>query len=359
MIPQVEPWINEEELEEVIQVIRSGWLTEYHKTEQFEQAFAKLSGTRYALAVSNATGGLFVCLKAFDIGAGDEVIVPSLTFVATINAVIMTGATPVLADVDLDTFNMSVEFVESLINSKTKAIMPVHLYGQACDMDAYRALADKHGLILIEDAAQAVGTTYKNQHVGGTSDIACFSLFGNKTITAGQGGVLTTNNEETIKRCYSLKNHGRTVRGTFVHEHIGFNFGFTELQAAVGLAQLRKLDRILARKREIEQQYQKKLADLVSIRFPKINPNGVAVPWFSNILVDDPEKLAADLQAQSIQTRRFFPPIHQQPCYQGWFNSKYPNAEEIYMRGLSLPSSVMLPDDQIDFIVHAIRQALS
>lgn len=359
MIAQVEPWIDEEELQEVIEVIRSTWLTEHQKTAQFEQEFATLAGVRHAIAVNNATGGLYVCLKAFDIGPGDEVIVPSLTFVATINAVIMAGATPVLADVNNTTFNMDIEQVKPLIGPRTKALMPVDLYGQACDLDAYRALADQHGLYLIEDAAQAVGTVYKGQHVGGTSDVTCFSFFGNKTMTTGQGGMLTTNNDETARRCYALKNHGRSERGTFIHEQIGFNFGFTELQAAIGLAQLHKLDRILRRKRAVEQCYRQKLADVPGVRFPYIDPNGVPVPWFSSILVDDPARLAADLQAEGIQTRRFFPPIRQQPCYRGRFTGEYPNAEQIYATGLSLPSSVTLCEEQVDFVVQAIRKSVT
>jgi perosamine synthetase len=335
MIAQVEPWIDETELEEVTEVILSTWLTEHKKTAQFEQEFATLTNTRHAIAVSNATGGLFVCLKAFDIGPGDEVIVPSLTFVATINAVIMAGATPILADVDRDTFNLSIEQVKPLVGPKTKAIMPVDLYGQTCDWESYRALADQYGLYLIEDAAQAVGTTYKGNHVGGLADVACFSFFGNKTMTTGQGGMLITNNDETAKRCYALKNHGRAERATFEHEQI------------------------LARKKAIKQLYQEKLADLPMLRFPKVDPNGVPVPWFSNIMIDDPVQLAADLKAKEIQTRRFFPPIHKQPCYRGRFNGHYPNAEQIYATGLSLPSSVTIRDEQLDFVAQVIRESLA
>lgn len=359
MIAQVEPWIDEDELIEVTEVVRSTWLTEAEKTVQFEQKFAILTQTRHAIAVNNATGGLFVCLKAFNIGLGDEVIVPSLTFVATINAVIMAGATPVLADVDVDSFNLSIEQVKKVITSKTKAIMPVHLYGQSCDLDKYRQLADEYGLYLIEDAAQAVGTVYKGKPVGGIGDIACFSFFGNKTMTTGQGGMLVTNNDEVAKRCYVLKNHGRTARGTFEHEFIGFNFCFSELQAAIGLAQLCKLDRIIARKKAIQERYKKKLADLSELRFPIAEAHGEPMPWFSNIIIENPVKLAADLQTKEIQTRRFFPPIHKQPCYRGRFTGLYPNAEHIYASSLSLPSGVMLTDEQIDFVAQAIRESLT
>ncbi len=359
MIAQVEPWIGEEELEEVVEVVRSTWLTEAEKTARFERDFAALAGTRHAIAVNNATGGLFVCLKAFDIGPGDEVIVPALTFIATVNSVIMAGATPILAEVDPDTFNLSPDAVERAIGPKTRAIMPVHLYGQSCDLDRLRSIADRHGLRLIEDAAQAVGTTYRGKHVGSVGDIACFSFFGNKTMTTGQGGMLTTNDDDIARRCYVLKNHGRTTRGTFEHEYIGYNFCFSELQAAIGLAQLRKLERILARKRAIEQRYRERLADLPGLRFPAVDPNGVPVPWFTNVLVADPVRLANDLQAQGIQTRRFFLPIRKQPCYRDRFAEAYPNAERAYATGLSLPSGVMLTDEQVDDVCGTIRASLA
>lgn len=359
MILQVEPWVDDEELEQVTEVIRSTWLTEAEKTAQFEREFAARVGARHAITVSNATGGLFVALKAFDIGPGDEVIVPAMTFVATVNAVIMAGATPVLVDVDPDDLNLALADVERAISPRTRALMPVHLYGRSFDLDGARGVADRHGLRMIEDAAQAVGTVHRGRHVGTTGDVACFSFFGNKTMTSGQGGMLTTQDDEVAQRCRILKNHGRTTRGTFVHDHIGFNFGFTELQAAVGLAQLRKLERILARKRAIERRYQDALAGLSGLRFPPPDVTGVPVPWFTSVFVADPARLAQALAAREIQTRRLFPPIHRQPCYRGRFTDDYPHADRAYDTGLSLPSGVTLTDEQVDTVCQAIREALA
>jgi perosamine synthetase len=355
VIPQVEPWIGEEELQQVIDAIKSTWLTENQKTVQFEQMFAALVGAKHAIAVNNATGGLFVCLKALDIGTGDEVIVPSLTFVATVNSVIMAGAEPVLADIDPKTFNMDPNTIEAAITPKTKAIMPVHLYGQAADMEAIFSVAHRRGLQVVEDAAQGVGVKFRGQHVGIWGNLACFSFFGNKTLTTGQGGMITTNDDVLAEKCLLIKNHGRTTRATFIHDHIGYNFCFSELQAAIGLAQMSKLDRILAGKQRNLEIYRAQLKEVAQIRFPEIDPRCEAVAWFSNILVDDPQALADYLWQRAIQTRRFFYPIHRQPCYRRRFSNTFPHAEQVYERGLSLPSSATLQHETLLFVCENIK----
>lgn len=356
MIPQIEPWIGEEELQQVIEVIQSKWLTEHEKTLRFEREFAAFVGTKHAIAVNNATGGLFVCLKTLGIGPGDEVIVPALTFIATVNAVILAGAEPVLVDVDPKTFTMAPDEIEAVITPRTKAIMPVHLYGHAADMDAIPQAAHRHGLRVIEDAAQGVGARFRGQHVGTWGDLSCFSFFGNKTMTTGQGGMITTNDWELAEQCLIVKNHGRTTRATFVHEHIGYNFCFSELQAAIGLAQMSKLDRILKQKQRNLDAYRARLGEIEQIRFPTVDPRCQAVAWFSSVLVDDPQALADFLWRREIQTRRFFYPIHEQPCYAGRFKKRFPHSEEAYARGLSLPSSVALTEAQIELVCDGIHQ---
>lgn len=356
MIPQVEPWIGEEELQQVIEVIKSTWLTEDEKTRRFEREFATFVGATHAIAVNNATGGLFVCLKALGIGAGDDVIVPALTFIATVNAVIMAGAEPVLVDVDPETFTMAPDELEAAITPRTKAIMPVHLYGHAVEMEGILDVARRHGLRVVEDAAQGVGVRFRGQHVGTWGDLGCFSFFGNKTMTTGQGGMITTNDGRLAEQCLIVKNHGRTGRATFVHEHIGYNFCFSELQAAIGLAQMSKLDRILERKQRNLDAYRARLGDVEQIRFPATDPRCRAVAWFSSVLVEDPQALADHLWRDEIQTRRFFYPIHHQPCYAGRFGKRFPHAEDAYARGLSLPSSVTLTDEQIDFVCDSVRR---
>jgi perosamine synthetase len=355
VIPQIEPWIGEEELRQLAEVVESTWLIEGDKTNQFETKFAELVGCRHAVTVNNATAGLYCCLKALGVGAGHEVIIPDLTFIATANAVIWAEATPVLADIDENTFNIDPTSIEEKISSRTRALMPVHLYGQSADMEAIMAIAERHGLVVVEDAAQGVGVKFGGRHVGGWGAVGCFSFYGNKTITTGQGGMITTDDEQIRRKCLILKNHGRTERGTFIHHHIGYNFCFTDLQAALGLAQLTRLDHILRRKRKILELYMANLADLEAVRFPTGDPRCDGVPWFTNILVDDPEALGTRLREAGVGTRRFFHPLHLQPCYRGRWPGEFPTTDRVYQQGLSLPSSATLTEDQIVFVCQEIN----
>ncbi len=356
MIPQIEPWIGEEEMKELKEVIASTWITENRKTEEFENRIKKLTGAKYALSFCNGTAALYVAQKALGIGAGDEVIVPDFTFIATSNSVIMAGAKPVMVDVDKRTFNMDAAKIEAAITPKTKAIMPVHIYAQAADMEAIMNVAKKHSLPVIEDAAQGVGVYFNNRHVGTFGDIGMLSFYGNKTITTGEGAMLITNDEKLYKKCWQLKNHGREVKGTFIHPHIGFNFGFTEMQAAIGIAQMKKMERILLRKREINDRYRELLKGVNEVEFTYIDRRGTPAHWFTSIMVDDVEGLAKHLLKNEIQTRRFFYPLHLQPCYKGSVKGEFPNAEWAYKHGLSLPSSVLLKDEQITLVAGKVRE---
>lgn len=355
VIPQIEPWIGEEELRQLAEVVESTWLIEGEKTRLFEKKFAELAGCRHAVVVNNATSGLYCCLKALGVGAGHEVIIPDLTFIATANSVIWAGATPVLADIDENTFNIDPASIEEKLSSRTRALMPVHLYGQSADMEAIRVIARRNDLIVVEDAAQGVGVKFQGRHVGGLGAVGCFSFYGNKTITTGQGGMITTDDEQIQRKCIILKNHGRTEKGTFIHHHIGYNFCLTDLQAALGLAQLTRLDHILERKRKNLELYRAALADLEAVRFPAGDPRCDGVPWFANILVDDPEALGAHLREAGVGTRRFFHPLHRQPCYRGRWSEEFPTTDRVYGQGLSLPSSATLTEDQIVFVCQEIK----
>ena len=255
VIVQIEPWIDDAELRELKRVIDSTFLVEHDLTREFEAMTARLAGSKHAIAVCNGSMALFVCLKALGIGPGDEVIVPNLTFVATANAVILAGATPVLCEVREDTFCLDAERAEKLITPATRALLPVHLYGQSADMAQVMALARCHNLKVIEDAAEGIGVTFEGRHVGSFGDMGILSYYGNKTITCGEGGMVLTDDDELAKAAYRLKNYGRDQKGTFVHESIGFNFSFTDLQAAIGIAQMKKLPAIVRRKREIHDRY--------------------------------------------------------------------------------------------------------
>ena len=353
MIPQIEPWINEDERDAVTEVITSTWLTESNKTAEFETRFKELTGAAFARAMCNGTLSLFASLKILGIGPKDEVIIPNLTFIATGNAVLLAGATPVVADVDKKTFTLSPEMLEAGITDRTKAIIPVHLYGQSADMDAIMRIARIRGLSVIEDAAQGVGVTFAGRHVGTFGDCGCFSFYGNKTITTGEGGMIITQSAAYDAAIYALKNHGRSQRGTFIHEQIGYNFSLNELAAAIGISQLNKLDQIRTKKKALRQAYEKYLAGVREIEFTGSDERCVPVHWFINILVEDPAALQKYLHQKGIGSRRFFYPINKQPCYN--LPGDFPNSEYAYEHGLSLPSAAMLDMDIVQHICQEIK----
>lgn len=353
MIRQIEPWIGEEELKEIIKVVKSKWITEGKKTEEFEARFKELTKAKHTITVMNGTVGMFIALKVFGIGQGDEVIVPNLTFIATPNSVKMANANPILVDIDKKTFNIDPKEIEKAITDKTKAIMPVHLYGQCADMDAILKIAKKHNLKIIEDAAQAVGSYFNNKHAGTFGEIGIFSLYGNKTITSGEGGVITTNDDRLARECYIMKNHGRDVKGIFKHKYMGYNFSYSDLHAAIAIAQLSKLDKILGGKKKVMEIYTKKLKGL-PVEMVYIDPRCKQTNWFTNILTDNVEELSNFLKKNGIETRRFFYPIHMQPCYN--IKGDFPNTVYVYEHGLSLPSSADLEDEKIMFVCKKIRE---
>jgi perosamine synthetase len=354
MIPQFEPWLGEEELAQVTETIRANWITGGTKVKQFEKQIGELCGVRHAIAVCNGTLALYVGLKALGIGEGDEVIVPDFTFIASANSVVMAGARPVLVDIDPKTFNIDAASTEKAVTNKTKAIMPVHIYGQAADMDRICDIAGKHGLHVIEDAAQGIGVKFNGKPVGGFGDVGCLSFYADKTMTTGEGGMVLTNDDKLAEQCLILKHQGRTGRGIYFHEHIGYNFRLTDLQAAIGLAQLSKLPAIIERKKKNEKLYKDDLSDVDAVEFPYVDPRGFNVPFRINILVDDPESLSNFLNENDIGSRRFFFPLHQQPCYK--IKGKFPNSINAYRRGLSLPSSVKLSAEEIKYITGKIRE---
>jgi perosamine synthetase len=358
-IPQIEPWIDTSELNQFERIIESTYVVEHALTDEFEQAIIRLTGSRYAMAVTNGTAALFCCLKALNIGPGDEVIVPDLTFVATSNSVIMAGAIPVFCDVDPNTLCIDVSAVESLITKRTKAIMPVHLYGNSADMESILDLGRHHNIKIIEDAAQGVGVKHKSRHVGTTGDCSMLSFYGNKTITCGQGGVILTDSEEIYRKCGILKNHGRLQRGTFVHHEIGYNFAFTEMQAAVGISQLQKLDRIICKKKKIRETYKEHLGGM--FEFMEFDAETSPVHWFTSIYTDKKEALSKHLADANIGSRSFFYPLHLQPCYLNNQNlvkmsGDYKNSTNAYSRGLSLPSAYGLTESQQMRVIEEIRR---
>jgi perosamine synthetase len=356
MIIQIEPWIDDAELEELKRVVASTFVIEHELTAEFEKRICDLTGSPYALSMCNGTMALFCCLKAAGIGPGDEVIVPDMTFIATANAVVMAGAKPVFCDVVPGSLCLDVAAAEKLVTPQTKAVMPVHLYGLAADMDAILAFSKRHGLVVIEDAAQGVGVRFRGRHVGTFGDMGILSFYGNKTITCGEGGIVLTESDELVRACYRLKNHGRDEKGVFIHESIGFNFSFTEMQAAIGVAQMKKLDRIIARKKAIFDRYRAELGDIGEIEWPVVDARTTPVWWFTSIYVQQAANLSQFMKDRNIQTRRFFYPLHMQPCYAGTGLARpCPVSAAAYDTGISLPSAYSLTEEDQGKVVQAVR----
>ena len=308
--------------------------------------------------MTNGTAAIFCAVKALGIGEGDEVIVPNITFIASANAVIFAGATPVLCDVEENSMCMSAQDVAKVITPRTKAIMPVHLYGRSCDMDSLIKLANEFNIKIIEDAAQGVGVLYRGQHVGTFGDAGILSFYANKTITCGEGGVVLSGNLNTIQDCYKMKNHGRKEKGVFVHESIGFNFCFTEMQAAVGISQLKKLKKVIKRKGEICDFYQNNIRNNLLEAIP-IDQDTTPVHWFTSFFTDHKEALKEYLKSHKIPTRDFFYPLHLQPCYQASdlinVDVELPISERIFQRGISLPSAYNITTRQLKYICKTIN----
>jgi perosamine synthetase len=354
-IPQFEPVLGKEEADKLLECIRDQWITGGKKVKEFEQRIAILCKVKRAVACCNGTMALFMGLKALGIKEGDEVIVPDFTFIASANAVVLAGAKPVFADVYGDTLNIKQGGIAKAITTKTKAIMPVHIYGQSAEMDMVNAMAKEYGLFVIEDAAQGIGVTWGGNPVGGLGDVGILSFYCDKTITSAEGGMVLTNNDEIADKCLRLENQGNLSKGNYIAETIGYNFRMTDLQAAVGLAQLDKLDSIITKKRFNERCYRNQLSN--HVEFLRIDDRCSNVPFRIVILVLDPLALSKYLLEKEIETRRVFYPLHLQPCYNT--GGSFPNSVRAYEMGLALPSSANLTKDQITYVCDSIKGFLS
>jgi len=362
--PVAEPEIGEEELNNVVEAVRSGWVSSKGKfIEEFENLFARYVGAKYGVATSNGTTALHLALAALGVKPHDEVVVPDLTFAATINAVLCVGAKPVIVDIDPKYWCLSPGNIRGAITSHTKAIIPVHLYGHPCDMDAIMEIAERYGLYVIEDAAEAHGAEYKGRKVGSFGHVACFSFYGNKIITTGEGGMCLTNDEELAEKMKILRDHGMDPKRRYWHDVVGFNYRMTNLQAALGVAQLSKIEKFVEKKRRIARLYAEELSSIEGITLHPEMPWAKCVYWLYSILVDrklgiSRDKLAERLGSYGIETRSFFYPLHEMPPYQEHANLSYPASSDISGRGLNLPSSVKLSEEDIAYIAQKIKEAL-
>ena len=362
-IPVYTPALDGREEQYVLDAVRSGWISSLGQyVTRFEDQFARFCGVEHAVSVSNGTVALHLALHALGIGPGDEVIVPSLTFVASANAVHYTGATPIFADVDPETWCIDVDDAARLVTAHTKAIMPVHLYGHPADMPAVNALADSHGLLVIEDAAEAHGAVVDGRTVGGIGRIGSFSFYANKIITTGEGGMLTTDDDELAARCRMLRDHAMPPQKRYWHEEVGFNYRMTNLQAAVGVAQMERIDTFIRRKRHIAELYAAHLCELPGVQLPVERPGCANVFWMYSILVEPPYALSRDelivaLRKHGIDSRPFFHPLDTLPPYRT--GSVRPVAQHLSQCGINLPSAPSLRDEQVAYVAATIRKLAS
>lgn len=366
-VPVSAPSLGGNELKYVSDAINTNWVSSQGQyIGQFERNFADYVGSGWALAVSNGTCALHLALLASGVGPGDEVIVPDLTFGASANAVLHTGGRPIFVDVDSDTWAMNPDAVEKAVTSRTKAIMPVHLYGHPADMDPILAVARKHGLKVVEDCAESLGATYKQRNTGIIGDLGCFSFFANKVITTGEGGMITGNDPDIKARIELLRDHGMTKARRYWHLEPGFNYRLTNVQAAIGVAQLEQIETFLARRRACVEHYQKGLSNIEGITLPAEASWAKSIFWLYCIRVTPNGKemnrdiLAARLQAQGVDTRPVFPPLHGQPAFQisAGLDSQFPVATELAATGLCLPMSNDLTTDDVDEICRLVREEI-
>lgn len=358
-IPVAEPCLGKKELDYVANCIESNWISSIGDyIVKFEEGFADYCGSRYGIAVSNGTAALHLALKALGIGEGYEVIVPDLTFVATASAVTYTNARPVPVDSDPKTWNINPDRIEEKITSRTKAIIPVHLYGHPCDMDPIMEIAKRHNLKVVEDAAEAHGARYKGKKVGSIGDVGCFSFYGNKIITTGEGGMCVTSHETLAERMRFLRDHAMSKTKRYWHPEIGYNYRITNIQAAIGVVQLERIDDFIERKRENARYYNSLLNRIKGVTLPPEEEYAENVYWMYSILIGDEygvdrDTLMKKLKEKGIDSRPFFYPVHMMPFFKG--GQDYPLAEDLSKRGINLPSSVNLRNDQIERIVDAIK----
>lgn len=357
-IPVYRPSLNGNEKKYVNQCLDSTWISSKGEfISRFEHGFANFLNTKYAASVSNGTVALHLALVVLGIGPGDEVIVPTLTYVASVNAITYTGATPVFVDSIEDTWQMDPADVEKKITPNAKAIMVVHLYGYPCDMDALKAIAVKHSLFLVEDCAEAIGTEYKGKPVGTFGDIAAFSFFGNKMITTGEGGMVVTNDQTIHDRSTHYRGQGLSKHRFYWHDVVGYNYRMTNICAALGLAQLEQIDLFINRKQEIAELYIQHLNNL-PLKFHKGTADVKHSYWMCSILLDDADKrdlLMDYLGTKGVETRPLFYPVHTMPMYAQNFQ-KHPVAESLGWRGINLPSFPALTDDNVIEICAHIKQ---
>jgi len=362
------PDITEEEIEAVCAVLRTPNLALGPKLGEFEQAFAKYIGRKRAVAVNSGTSGLFLCMLALGIGKGDEVITTPFTFIASATTIMMAGATPVFVDIDAESLNLNTSNIESNINEKTKAILPVEVFGNPAGMDKVREIAQKHNLAVIEDSCEALGSTLNGEMVGTFGTMSVFAFYPNKQITTGEGGMILTDDDPLADLCVSLRNQGRgKASGWLSHERLGYNFRLSDINCALGIVQLSRIEQIKAKRRQVAKWYQEMLANDDRLIVP-VEPDKCDVSWFVFVVrladrdtLQQRNSILEVMKKQNIQVGNYFPPVHLQPFMVEQFGYKqgdFPITESVSKSTIALPFHNHLTKDGVAVVCKTLREAL-
>jgi perosamine synthetase len=366
MITLAKPYITEDEIELVTEVLRSGILSLGPKLKEFENKFAQEIGTKFAIGVNSGTSGLHLCIRALGIKEGDEVITTPFSFVASSNCILYEKAKPVFVDVEEDTFNINPELIEAAITPRTKAILVAHIFGQSCNMNRIMDIARKYNLKVIEDACESINATHFGKKVGTFGDVAVFAFYPNKQMTTGEGGMIITDNEQIYNYCKSAANQGRSNDMQWLtHDKLGYNYRIDELSAAVGLAQLSKIDFLLTRRQSLARKYIDKLIGVERIILPTIREGNTSTWFVFPIRVNHNirDKLIQKLNENGIQSKAYFYPcIHLQPFYRkefGYIDNSFPVAEKLSKETVILPFHISLTDMQVELVTNTVKKCLN
>jgi perosamine synthetase len=357
------PDLDERDVSAVAEVVRSGRLALGPKGEEFENRLAERSGVRHGVAVSSGTAALHLIVKTLGIGSGQEVLVPSFTFAASVNVLLYEGATPVFVDIESDTYNLAPGDLEAKITDRTKAIMVVDVFGHPAEWDAILAIAKAHGLMVIDDSCEALGAEYKGRPVGGFGDAAAFAFYPNKQITTGEGGVLVTDNDEIAGLARSLSNQGRGEMGAWVdHERLGYNYRMDEMSAALGLSQLARLDEFIAKRQRVADMYTERLREFTWLSPPTVRPH-VRMSWFVYVVTLaeglDRDPVMKAMEADGVPVRGYFRPVHLMPYIRERLGDRdfgLPVTDSVASRTIALPFHNGLTEEQVDRVVQALRR---
>ena len=365
MIPLAQPDIGEEEIRLVNEVLRSGWLSMGPKVGEFEERFADYMGTKHAIAVNSGTSGLHLCIKAIYLKKGDEVITSPFSFVASSNSILFEDGKPVFVDIDPDTLNMDVENIEAAITKNTKAIMPVHVFGQPCKMDVIMDIAEDHDLVIIEDACEAIGAEYNGRKAGTFGDASVFAFYPNKQMTTGEGGIIVTDDDNIATLCRSLRNQGRSENEEWLnHVRLGYNYRLDEMSCALGIGQLNRIEGLLDKRTKVADEYTRQLNGVDGITTQYIDQN-VKMSWFVYVVQVSKEinrnKVMEYLKEHGVSCRPYFTPIHLQPFYGEMFGYKegdFPICEKVCDSTIALPFYGNMDEETIGQVCSVLKDSL-